>query len=76
MRGLLCAGAQSVLLSLWDLYDETAPEFMASFYRHLRRQREAAGALRAAMLECRENHPHPYYWAPFFLAGKAFREAG
>jgi tetratricopeptide (TPR) repeat protein len=75
MRGLLCAGAQSVLLSLWDLYDETAPEFMASFYTHLRTHGQAAVALRAAMLECRLNHPHPYYWAPFFLVGQAFRNA-
>jgi CHAT domain-containing protein len=71
MRGLLCAGAQSVLLSLWDLYDQTGAELMTSFYSHLRGQPETAGALRAAMLECREAHPHPYYWAPFVLVGKA-----
>jgi tetratricopeptide (TPR) repeat protein len=74
MRGLLCAGAQSVVLSLWDLYDETAAEFMASFYTHLRGRRDVSGALRAAMLNCRQSHPHPYYWAPFILAGKAFQE--
>jgi CHAT domain-containing protein len=76
MRGLLCAGAQSALLSLWDLYDQTGAELMASFYSHLRLQPDIAGALRAAMLECREKHPHPYHWAPFVLVGKASGEAG
>ena len=26
--------------------------------------------LRAAMLEIRGRHPHPYFWAPFFLTGQ------
>jgi CHAT domain-containing protein len=28
--------------------------------------------LKGAMLELRERHPHPYYWAPFLLMGKVF----
>lgn len=75
IRGLLGAGAQTLLLSMWDLYDETTADFMASFYRHLRREREVATALRIAMLEARETHPHPYYWAPFVIVGKAFNAA-
>jgi CHAT domain-containing protein len=70
-RGLLCAGAQSVLLSLWDVHDRTTAEFMSSFYSHLGKEREKASALRAAMLETRERLPHPYFWAPFVLVGKA-----
>jgi CHAT domain-containing protein len=27
-------------------------------------------ALQQAMREIRQNFPHPYYWAPFFLAGQ------
>src|SRR5437867_8276200 len=34
-RGLLYAGARAVLLTLWDAYDMSTSEFMASFYRHL-----------------------------------------
>jgi CHAT domain-containing protein len=70
-RGLLCAGAQTVLLSLWDVHDRTTADFMSSFYAHLGRGREKAAALREAMLETRERHPHPYFWAPFALVGKA-----
>ena len=70
LRGLIHAGAQAALLSLWDVQDRTTAEFMASFYSHLDRCTDKAGALRQAALEVRQNYPHPYYWAPFFLVGK------
>jgi hypothetical protein len=69
-RGLLCSGARSLLLSLWDVHDRTTAEFMSSFYSRLGTQRDKALALRAAMLETRARHPHPYFWAPFVLVGK------
>jgi CHAT domain-containing protein/tetratricopeptide (TPR) repeat protein len=72
VRGLLSTGAQSLLLSLWDVHDRTAASFMASFYTHWRRRgRTKADALRAAMIETRTRHPHPYFWAPYVLVGKA-----
>jgi CHAT domain-containing protein len=71
-RGLLCAGAQTVLLSLWDVHDRTTAEFMSSFYRQLAQEWEKGAALQRAMLELRARNPHPYFWAPFVLVGKAF----
>jgi CHAT domain-containing protein len=71
-RGLLCAGAQTVLLSLWDVHDQTTAEFMSSFYSHVAKGCEKPVALRAAMIETRCRRPHPYYWAPFVIVGKAF----
>ncbi len=35
MRGLLYAGAKSLLLSLWDVNDSSTAEFMTTFYNHL-----------------------------------------
>jgi CHAT domain-containing protein len=70
-RGLLSAGARSVLLSLWDVHDRTTAEFMAAFYTHLGTGREKASALQEAMLETRSRQPHPYFWAPFVLVGDA-----
>ena len=69
-RGLFCAGAATLLLSLWDVHDETTAELMSSFYSHLMRSNNMAGSLRSAMQEIRERRPHPYYWAPFFLTGQ------
>jgi len=70
IRGLLYAGAQSLLLSLWDVHDQTTADFMTCFYRRLRDGNGMASALQCAMTELRERHPHPYFWAPFTLIGK------
>jgi CHAT domain-containing protein len=71
VRVLLYAGAQSLLLSLWDVHDESTAEFMKLFYRSLTDHGDKAVALQAAMKELREHYPHPYYWAPFVIIGKA-----
>ena len=36
VRGLLYAGAHALLLSLWDVHDQTTSEFMTVFYRSLK----------------------------------------
>jgi CHAT domain-containing protein len=71
-RGLLYAGARSLLLSLWDVDDRSTAEFMQLFYSHLLDGRDKAEALRSAMLDLRTRYPHPYHWAPFRLIGKSF----
>jgi CHAT domain-containing protein len=70
VRGFLYAGAQSLLLTLWDVHDASTSEFMTSFYRRLGDSQDRATALQGAVRELRESYPHPYYWAPFILAGK------
>ncbi|MGA9185287.1 MAG: CHAT domain-containing tetratricopeptide repeat protein [Candidatus Acidiferrales bacterium] len=72
IRGLLYAGARSLLLTLWDVHDESTSEFMTFFYRRYCAGESKAVALRGAMLDLRRKYPHPYYWAPFTLIGKAF----
>jgi CHAT domain-containing protein len=69
-RGLLYAGAQSVLVTLWDIHDARTATFMRCFYRHLGQGGRRAEALRSAMLEMRAQYRHPYYWAPFVLVGQ------
>jgi CHAT domain-containing protein len=70
IRGLLYAGAHSLLLTLWDVHDRSTAEFMSSFYRRLQEGQDKATALQGAMHELRSRFPHPYYWAPFALFGK------
>ncbi len=70
-RGLLHAGAQSLVLSLWDVHDQSTAEFMVAFYGLLRQGQNKAAALRRAMLAMRSSYPHPYQWAPFVLIGSA-----
>lgn len=70
-RGLLRAGAHSLVLSLWDVHDESTKDFMIGFYKRLQQGLPKPSALQQAMIELREKHPHPYHWAPFSLIGKA-----
>ena len=70
MRGLLCAGAHGILVSLWDVQDRTTCDFMRLFYEKLHGHGQKAEALRSAMLEIKQVHPHPFFWAPFILVGK------
>jgi CHAT domain-containing protein/Flp pilus assembly protein TadD len=71
IRGALYAGARSLLLTLWDVNDRSTAQFMTSFYQRLQQSANKAAALAEAAKEVRERCPHPYYWAPFVLVGKA-----
>ena len=69
VRGLLSAGAQNLLLTLWDVNDRSTADFMKEFYTRLFKRSDRALALREAMTEVRQKYPHPYFWAPFILVG-------
>ena len=71
VRGLLYAGAQAVLVSLWDVNDAVTALFMKSFYRELMLAPSISAALRNTMLSIRAAHPDPAFWAPFVLIGDA-----
>jgi len=71
MRGLLFAGARSLLLSLWDVNDKSTAAFMDAFYRRFLSQPDRALAFQGAVQDLRRSYPHPYYWAPFILLGKS-----
>ena len=69
-RGVLYAGAQSALVTLWDAQDQSATLFMRSFFREVKKGSSRASALQEAMIEVRTRYPHPYHWAPYVLVGK------
>jgi CHAT domain-containing protein len=70
-RAVLGAGAASVLASLWTVHDEATSQLMAEFYRHLQGGQDKAASLQAAMATVRRELDHPFFWAPFTLAGAA-----
>lgn len=70
VRGLLYAGAQTLLVSLWEIHDQSTAELMRDFYDAYKAGPNKAAALRSAMLKVRESHPHPYFWAAFAMVGK------
>jgi CHAT domain-containing protein len=71
LRGFLYGGARSLLLSLWNVDDESAAQLMAHFYRAWKGGARKSHALRAAMVAVRQDRPNPFHWAPFRLIGKS-----
>jgi len=69
-RGLFCAGAATLLLSLWDVHDQSTSQLMQLFYREFMHTGNMPRALQHAMQQLRQQNPHPYFWAPFTLVGK------
>ncbi len=68
-RALGVAGAQTVVMSLWKVNDETTHELMVDYYRRLLSGQGRVSALDGAMRALRDKQPHPYYWAPFIAIG-------
>jgi CHAT domain-containing protein len=70
VRGLLYAGAQTLMVSLWEVHDQSTAEFMADFYRNFKCSDNKANALRKSVMSLKQKRRHPYYWAAFALVGK------
>ena len=70
-RAFLCAGARSVLVSLWAIDDEATLLFMERFYQHLADGKSSSVALHQAMKSLRESQQFSAvkYWAPFVMIG-------
>ena len=71
-RGLFYSGAAAVMLSLWQVSDESTCYFMENFYWHYVKNRQTkTRALQLAMqaVKAKESYAHPYYWAPFVIMG-------
>jgi CHAT domain-containing protein len=87
VTSLLCAGASSVIGTLWPVESESARTFAAEFLKRLvaesQRQNQGAdnthwidlaGALQATCIELMNDYDTrlPEYWAPFVLHGCHF----
>ncbi|MEZ5398419.1 MAG: CHAT domain-containing protein [Bryobacteraceae bacterium] len=71
-RAFLHAGAQSLVVSLWNVNDAATAGLMKRFYSGLKGGLDHDEALRRAKLAVMHGGGawrHPYFWAPFVLAG-------
>ncbi|MBC1224702.1 CHAT domain-containing protein [Nostoc sp. UCD121] len=72
-RGLMYAGSQRVVVSLWSVNDEGTKELMSEFYRQMLQQgKSPTAALRAAQLYLwqQKEWKNPYFWAAFTVQGE------
>ena len=73
-RALQYAGAQNLIVSLWQVADKSTADLMIEFYNHSLNspRRGYADDLRAAKLSLlqSEDYYNPYFWAPFILIGQ------
>lgn len=70
-RALVLAGAQSQVVSLWNVDDDATRDLMVAFYKNLSKGMGRAESLRQAQLTLRKNpkFSHPYYWSAFTFGG-------
>ncbi len=70
-RSLVIAGAESLVMSLWQVDDFATKELMTGFYKRLSEGKPRSAALRDTQLGLLANpkYAHPFYWAAFLPAG-------
>lgn len=70
-RSLIAAGTPSVVVSLWNVPDDSTALLMTEFYKRLQQNSDKAQALRQAMLTTQKTYSDPLHWAAFTLIGEA-----
>ena len=70
-RALVIAGAESMVMTLWQVDDLATRDLMAGYYKRLEAGKGRSSALREVQLEIhgQAKYAHPYYWASFLPAG-------
>ncbi len=68
------AGTKSLLLTSWEVSDQTTPDLMKYFYVNLKQGMSKSKALQQAKLtylqSANVNRSHPFYWGGFYLVGE------
>jgi CHAT domain-containing protein len=75
VRAFYRLGAESVLMTLWDVDDKTTANILEEFYNQLDKGSDLAFSLQEAKIEFLSNQKsdelaNPYYWAGLQLSGK------
>jgi CHAT domain-containing protein len=72
-RGFLFAGCPSLIITLWEVEDNSGAELMRLFYKNLKKGKAKDDALRHAKLQYLENSnsrlAHPHYWLGYISIG-------
>ncbi len=72
-RGFLYAGCPAIIMSLWEVEDESGTQIITSFYKNIKKGKRKDESLRLAKLEylnsVSSRRAHPHYWLGFVSIG-------
>ena len=68
-RAFKLAGAESIVMSLWNVDDEATQHLMTTFYEEMLRTDDQHAAFRFAQRKVKEKYPSPFYWGAFIMVG-------
>ncbi|MBQ2098984.1 MAG: CHAT domain-containing protein, partial [Bacteroidales bacterium] len=66
-RGFKKAGAQTLVMSLWKVFDESTQLLMTEFFKNLTAGQSKRAAFIAAQAKVRAQFPDPEHWAAFVM---------
>ncbi len=69
-RGFQIAGAKYLIMSLWNVNDETTRLLMTTFYKAWAKTKDIRQSFELAQNTVRKQYPQPKYWGAFVLLGK------
>ena len=67
-RAIKVAGAESLIMSMWEVDDKATQELMTLFYDFwIDKKMSKKEAFKKAQQKIREKYKHPYYWGAFIM---------
>jgi CHAT domain-containing protein len=82
-RGFTYAGCPSIIMTLWQVSDQSSSELMTSFYKFLKKGKSKQESMRLAKLKYLESADdltsNPYFWSGFVVVGDGnpiYRKSG
>lgn len=66
-RAFKAAGADYLMMSLWQVPDKETQDFMTAFYRHCKKGSDIQTAFHFTQAEMKKKYKDPYKWAAFVM---------
>ena len=72
-RGFIYAGCPSIIMTLWQVADQSSSKLMAYFYKYLKKGKSKPEAMRLAKIDYLKTADditsNPYFWSGFVVLG-------
>jgi len=73
-RALLYAGSKNIIVSLWQVSDESTKQLMVNFYKNIFKYKKDGYSEHLSKSKNKlikeGKYAHPFFWSPFILIGK------